>query len=1015
MRLYQLLAQQSPHKNMILIEPEYVDKSHLQDYSKLDVFTFRDYDRFCCRIHIIKHHYLESDIEVALQNHSSSSGSIQVSDVIAAFKENYLACVVVRKRPKAFLSKILVRLPDFYSEQFALPFLRSYSFGLTWHHLEIDRTIAWTEQDGVVSACAAAALFAQFHALKLDCNNPKFPSPAQITQQAHMYVSRHTIFPTNGLTPEMIAQAIREQGYEPYTIDLSRKPPYKDVVNRLMRNVYAYARKRITAPILGVRCYYKDRQSAESEAKYFFDGAHAVTILGHQLLNAQEISAQSAGRLPDLTLDGDGYHSIADSLDHLIVHDDQAGPFMVCARAMRAESLQTNKITLIIDDKKTIILDEDLQYLVHVCKDNKRNSFNTMHIDNKNPTFLRRPDYVFLAMPSEIRIHLFKIESLIMTFGAMLEILMERKKEILKMKEIIDKNSYGGEWEWFNYALWPKKDHTLKDGTTESGDDQQYPYIDGSVVKRGVYQWEIRLYHITQLKDELSQEFVRFGPPVHPNHEELMMESWPLYLWRATAWCEGHRMLDVLFDATDARHYNVVKHVLIYWQPMQDWANWYLSGAMFEYNRPDGPSTVGDQPIISHWVEQLHPKRKINFSDMDEKFGESYYPNYIRSEETIGHLISLNQGELSDFDDSGCHHKDVGHKDLPILMVDLLDLSRPSIVNSYYTVHYLDHGNMKDNVRMELNRRERYIWLINHDGRLVIAREFIELSEITEKIKSSLQHDQTTIKTGHPNLIGGARARIAGELFYSDAGLWVVNNKSGRYSKWAESRNRNHLKNACNFIEEVVLIGGGKSIAPVFIEEIGREYITNRDAFKNELSGYVDGAPPSVDDLVENGLFLGSALFHSKPATEDALGAPTCLECLKIAQELCVSPKLSDKGKQQAHLKIVVNWALVGWWKLLQEQSDLSEQNQNVELALPVLKSIIDEARKDQQSVARVIEISASVALLQAAVLLNKEDGVLSQFCNRWSSLNKRLDREVKKCIELHNKAFSIVHDLSGD
>jgi hypothetical protein len=51
---------------------------------------------------------------------------------------------------------------------------------------------------------------------------------------------------------------------------------------------------------------------------------------------------------------------------------------------------------------------------------------------------------------------------------------------------------------------------------------------------------------------------------------------------------------------------------------------------------------------------------------------------------------------------------------------------------------------------------------------------------------------------GHPLLVGGGPARIAGEIYvdYDDDGqlTWVLNNKSGRYGIHS-SRQRDHLEN----------------------------------------------------------------------------------------------------------------------------------------------------------------------------------------------------------------------------
>lgn len=82
-----------------------------------------------------------------------------------------------------------------------------------------------------------------------------------------------------------------------------------------------------------------------------------------------------------------------------------------------------------------------------------------------------------------------------------------------------------------------------------------------------------------------------------------------------------------------------------------------------------------------------------------------------------------------------------------------------------------------------------FIWVVDTDGKFHIAVEELaamEPSNLSGAPRLRRHHPSETKKLGHPSLVGGAVARIAGELFVDEVGgeiSWWVNCDSGRYCK----------------------------------------------------------------------------------------------------------------------------------------------------------------------------------------------------------------------------------------
>jgi hypothetical protein len=96
----------------------------------------------------------------------------------------------------------------------------------------------------------------------------------------------------------------------------------------------------------------------------------------------------------------------------------------------------------------------------------------------------------------------------------------------------------------------------------------------------------------------------------------------------------------------------------------------------------------------------------------------------------------------------------------------------------------------------------RYNWLVSEDGRVLAAPEQF----VVENNVPLTTPDGYPLRMGHPTLIDGGRARIAGELFYVEGRGWVLNNISGRYSLLKADMRPDHLENVASVFRQAGLM-----------------------------------------------------------------------------------------------------------------------------------------------------------------------------------------------------------------
>jgi len=269
----------------IVIEKRYVSKAYFSDYSNYYSTCFQDYDRFCKRLHFFNKKFDKDFFVKELLNNKSDF-----------LNRSYLGYVVVKPLPDSIIGPTLLKTYDsrlekkrFYNS------IRKYNVNLFGLELKLE-SLAFQEQDTVVSACASTAIWSAFHMTSKLFQTP-LPSPSEITKSGgNLYFNTGRTFPNQGLDLNQICKAIEQVGL---VSELRNSSLYTSEMTRSKRFIYAYNKAGI--PVL-LFIKLKDREH------------HLVTINGYseetkELEKSENISLK------------------ADRIERFYAHDDQIGPF----------------------------------------------------------------------------------------------------------------------------------------------------------------------------------------------------------------------------------------------------------------------------------------------------------------------------------------------------------------------------------------------------------------------------------------------------------------------------------------------------------------------------------------------------------------------------------------------------------------------------------------------------------------------------------------------------------------
>ncbi|WP_126012932.1 hypothetical protein [Sphingomonas sp. ABOLH] len=320
----------------IIVEPGYVDRDFLEDFSAYHVRSFHPYARLCTRLHFLKTPLTQDQLTKAMLRKEGAPN----------LQNSYLGFVVLRPLPLTVIGRTCLRTyPATGQKQRIFPTLYRQEIDLYGMRLHVE-SVAFQEQDRDVAACATSALWSV-----LQCTGRKFqhaiPSPVAITGTAAATggYDERMLPAVAGLTIRQIADTLRYVGLEPHLIPLEKHKeeggtevgpsgiegtsPDADEVSSGAAPRTAASRtdaiertrlefKAAVAAYLraGIPCLLLMRVTEATGREPERDVNHAVAVTGYRL-----------GRGPATGYGESGVMLDASRIDKIFVHDDQVGPF----------------------------------------------------------------------------------------------------------------------------------------------------------------------------------------------------------------------------------------------------------------------------------------------------------------------------------------------------------------------------------------------------------------------------------------------------------------------------------------------------------------------------------------------------------------------------------------------------------------------------------------------------------------------------------------------------------------
>ncbi len=286
----------------IVVEDKYFSESYFTDYISYYINCYAAVSKTCRRVHFFSKDFEENEFLEAVFNHTHPAW------------DSYLGYIVVKPIPRGTIGATLLkhyhkRRANQQTGRRCFFAVKDYHANLFGKHLTISSMI-YQEQDGIVGACATAALWFALHQLNRVFNIPVL-TPAQITLAAgYRRDTMEPMIPSRGLTIEQVLKATYSFGLTADAFSLDEIKPgnqdnqqlYQDEMLAIRLFVNAYMHLKIPL-LLGLKLLGLEP---------YEDAYHLVTIAGC--------------RFDDEVLPNDTAY-LAASMDRFFAHDDQVGPF----------------------------------------------------------------------------------------------------------------------------------------------------------------------------------------------------------------------------------------------------------------------------------------------------------------------------------------------------------------------------------------------------------------------------------------------------------------------------------------------------------------------------------------------------------------------------------------------------------------------------------------------------------------------------------------------------------------
>lgn len=331
----------------VVLESQYVDRDFLEDFSNYYVKCFNGYGSKCARLH-----FFSTQIDHSLLEKAVFEGD---ESLIKKIQDNYLGFIVIKPLPKTFIGRACLKIYPRFDDEYRHVLKRDYKVSLFGIDLSVE-SIAFQEQDKVLSACATTSIWSCYHAIHWK-SLIDIPSCSEITVSAVNHIQNSVNrFPNDGLTNKQILRALDVGGLRHHEINTRgmKWDVFFSVVNSYLRSGLPM--------ILGVKIFEKDSDGVLSSP-----GGHAVTVLGCK-----------------------------DGSDRAIyLHDDRIGPFARATKQnLKKFSFKNKKLSRKYADDWALILQEKdddaewlpaYQYMVPeslIVASYKKNRFSESYIRN---------------------------------------------------------------------------------------------------------------------------------------------------------------------------------------------------------------------------------------------------------------------------------------------------------------------------------------------------------------------------------------------------------------------------------------------------------------------------------------------------------------------------------------------------------------------------------------------------------------------------------------------------------
>lgn len=281
----------------ILVEENYISRAYFSDFSNYYSVCFKDYPRFCRRIHFFNKSFDASQFQEELFNQRSSTLS----------NSSYLGYIVVKPLPESIIGPTILK--TYGNDAKKLRYynsVRKYEINLFGRSFTID-SMAYQEQDTVVSACASTAIWNAFHKTA-NMFQTQLPSPSEITKSAgNFYNHSGRIFPNQGLDLSQICKAVESVGLVSELRIEGRIDVTETGREEIVKSDIPYARRIVYA-------YNKAGLPILLFIKIDGNGHHLITV------NGFAEKEEEFAKTEKMTLR-------ADRIEQFYAHDDQVGPF----------------------------------------------------------------------------------------------------------------------------------------------------------------------------------------------------------------------------------------------------------------------------------------------------------------------------------------------------------------------------------------------------------------------------------------------------------------------------------------------------------------------------------------------------------------------------------------------------------------------------------------------------------------------------------------------------------------